>query len=101
MEEKNKKSDLKSKKGLSRRKFIRGAGLTTAGSVLLTSSAAAFEGHSWEVKGEEYGPGPVNINMKVNGTTKTLRVEPRTTLSSALRDHMSLTGTKVVCDRGS
>jgi len=72
MEDKKQGSDPNSKKGFSRRSFIRGAGLSTAGSVLLTTNALAF-----------------------------LSVEPRTTLASALRDHLELTGTKVVCDRGS
>ena len=39
--------------------------------------------------------------MKINGMVESLSVEPRTTLAAALRDHLELTGTKVVCDRGS
>ena len=31
---------------------------------------------------------------------KTVKVEPRTTLVRALRDELTLTGTKVGCDRG-
>lgn len=47
------------------------------------------------------GPGPVDLTLLVNGERKAMRVEPRTTLAAALRDHLGLTGTKVVCDRGS
>jgi len=47
------------------------------------------------------GPEAVKIYMKVNGRKQLLTVEPRTTLADALRDHLKLTGTKVVCDRGS
>lgn len=101
MEDKKQGSDPKSKKGFSRRSFIRGAGLSTAGSVLLTTNALAFEFDEGFSKGKEYGPGANIIQMKVNGRIKSLSVEPRTTLASALRDHLELTGTKVVCDRGS
>lgn len=99
MEDKNPKS--KPKKGLTRRSFIRGAGLSTAGSVLLTTNAFALNYKEQVIVGDEFGPDAMTIKMKVNGITKSLSVEPRTTLASALRDHLELTGTKVVCDRGS
>jgi len=84
---------------MSRRGFLKGAGLSTAGSVLMTSEVFAFEFE--EDKGKELGPEAMTIQMKVNGMIKSLSVEPRTTLAAALRDHLELTGTKVVCDRGS
>lgn len=99
MEDKNPKS--KPTKGLTRRSFIRGAGLSTAGSVLLTTNAFALNYNEQVIVGDEFGPDAMTIKMKVNGITKSLSVEPRTTLASALRDHLELTGTKVVCDRGS
>ena len=37
---------------------------------------------------------------KVNGATRTLQVEPRTTLAEALRGPLGLTGTKIACNRG-
>ena len=101
MEDKKQESGSKSKKGFSRRSFIRGAGLSTAGSVLLTTNALAFDYEEGFSEGKEYGPGASIIQMKVNGVIESLSVEPRTTLASALRDHLELTGTKVVCDRGS
>lgn len=99
MEDKKQGKEPGSKKGISRRSFIRGAGMSTAGSVLLTSEAFALN-YEENSDGKEYGPGATTIQMKVNGTVKSLSVEPRTTLASALRDHLDLTGTKVVCDRG-
>jgi carbon-monoxide dehydrogenase small subunit/xanthine dehydrogenase YagT iron-sulfur-binding subunit len=99
MEEKKQGPKSRSSKGMSRRGFIRGAGLSTAGSVLLSSEVFAFEYE--EEMGKDLGPDAVSIQMKVNGKTRILNVEPRTTLASALRDHLELTGTKVVCDRGS
>jgi len=38
--------------------------------------------------------------LKVNGTPRTVTVEPRVTLLRALRNHVDLTGAKEVCDRG-
>jgi len=101
MEDKNKKSGAKPGNGISRRSFIRGAGLSTAGSVLLTTNAFALANKEELTAENEFGPDAMTIKMKVNGITKSLSVEPRTTLASALRDHLELTGTKVVCDRGS
>src|SRR4029434_5261425 len=46
------------------------------------------------------GPDPVPVTLRVNDRTYTLRLEPRVTLASALRDHLDLTGTKLICDRG-
>ncbi len=101
MKDKEKASAKKPKEALSRRGFLRGAGLTTAGTLLLNSSVLAFEVPERTIVGEEFGPGAVTIRMKVNGLTRSVSVEPRTTLASALRQQLGLTGTKVVCDRGS
>ena len=42
----------------------------------------------------------MDVSMTVNGSMRTLRVEPRTTLLGALRDECGLTGPKKSCDRG-
>ncbi len=88
------------RRGLSRRGFIRGAGLTTAGTVMLQTGVKAYEHAPSHAKGKLVGAEGQEIKMKVNGRSYTLNVEPRTTLTTALRDHLGLTGTKVVCDRG-
>jgi xanthine dehydrogenase YagT iron-sulfur-binding subunit len=44
--------------------------------------------------------GRVQVNMIVNGSARTLTVEPRMTLLDALRDELGLTGPKKSCDRG-
>jgi xanthine dehydrogenase YagT iron-sulfur-binding subunit len=41
---------------------------------------------------------PVSLN--VNGRVHELRLDPRTTLLDALREHLDLTGTKKGCDQG-
>ena len=46
------------------------------------------------------GPGPTPLKLRVNGSTKTVTVEPRVTLLNALRNHLDLTGAKQICDRG-
>ncbi len=100
----NNRSDAdtkRAKKGLSRRGFIRGAGLTTAGTVMLTTSVGAFETKPSYATGTMIPASGADIEMRINGKSYALRVEPRTTLTTALRDHLGLTGAKVVCDRGS
>ena len=87
------------KKGISRRGFLKGAGLTTAGTVLASTGALSLGSQPPEDK--TIGPDAVIINLKINGRNKKVSVEPRATLSHVLRDHLQLTGTKVVCDRGS
>ncbi len=88
------------RRGLSRRGFIRGAGLTTAGTVVLRTGVGAFEEQPSYAKGSEIGVEGAEIDMKVNGQLHKLTVEPRTSLATALRDHLGLTGAKVVCEQG-
>jgi len=40
------------------------------------------------------------IDLTVNGAPQRLSVDPRTTLLDALREHLSLTGSKKGCDHG-
>lgn len=88
------------KKGTSRRGFLKGAGLTTAGTIVLQTGVLGKDGKKTE-ESKTVGPDPVTIEMKVNGKVRSVAVEPRSTLAEALRDKLQLTGTKVVCDRGS
>lgn len=41
-----------------------------------------------------------DVTLDVNGAARTLRLDVRTTLLDALRDHLGLTGTKKGCDLG-
>jgi xanthine dehydrogenase YagT iron-sulfur-binding subunit len=90
--------------GITRRGFLKGAGLTAAGTALLdgvhafnAEAAAPVANHDVTV----LGPGPVPVRLNVNGKEHTIEMEPRTTLAEALRIQMGMTGTKIVCDRGS
>jgi aerobic-type carbon monoxide dehydrogenase small subunit (CoxS/CutS family) len=89
--------------GVSRRSFLKGMGsgivsttATVAGAGLLPEEtvAAILEPDLERVTGAK------SIRLKVNGKSYSVTVEPRTTLLSALRDKLDLTGTKEVCDRG-
>lgn len=102
------KQDEKEKQGdsrfgrFTRRGFLKGAGLTAAGAAIMengllgSKDAAAAEPEPVIV-----GPGRVPLTLRVNGSAHRVNVEPRTTLAEALRFELGLTGTKVVCDRGS
>lgn len=84
--------------GLSRRGFLKGVG----GGLL--GGAALNEGLIGAQVAAAAGPEPIkgfqNIQLQVNGAAHQVSVEPRTTLLSALRDQLGLTGAKEVCDRG-
>lgn len=42
----------------------------------------------------------IDLTLDVNGRRYPIRVEPRTTLADAVRDHCGLTGTHVGCEHG-
>jgi xanthine dehydrogenase YagT iron-sulfur-binding subunit len=42
----------------------------------------------------------VDMDLNVNGTRRPLRIDTRTTVLDALREHLGLTGTKKGCDHG-
>ena len=45
------------------------------------------------------GPG-IDLTLRVNGRTRDLHPDSRTTLLDALREHLGLTGSKKGCDQG-
>ncbi|WP_082670008.1 aldehyde dehydrogenase iron-sulfur subunit PaoA [Sphingomonas sanguinis] len=45
-------------------------------------------------------PSAMPVTLKVNGQTRKLSLDPRTTLLDTLREHLHLTGTKKGCDHG-
>jgi len=83
---------------VSRRGFLKGFGAGTVATGLL--SPAAMREAAAAAKGGWLGPGEIPITLKVNGTTRQLKVEPRVTLLDALRNRLDITGPKKVCDRG-
>ena len=97
MAEENKKSG-----GISRRSFLKGLGGGVAGAATLSPTGLLSEETTKAILGPqaETLSGSQKIQLKINGKTSSVTVEPRTTLLSALRNQLELTGSKEVCDRG-
>ncbi len=79
---------------VSRRGFLQGAGGAVAGALVVGGEVKAAPTVSLAGEGE--------VKLRVNGSDRAVMVEPRTTLLDALRIRLEdpLTGTKLVCDRG-
>ena len=73
--------------GLSRRTFVKAAGVLSAG--VATGLPGLAEA---EVVPSEQQTG--SITLMVNGESKSLSLDTRTSLLDALREHMGLTGSK-------
>lgn len=88
--------------GISRRGFLKGAGITAAGTALLEGvQGLSREAVASTPKGvKEFGPEPFPVTLHINGKEHALQIEPRTTLADALRMQLNMTGTKISCDRG-
>ena len=95
---KRKSSPPDNSQGISRRSFLKGAGVAATGTAVLNSGLL---GQASETPSNVIGPEATGIALNINGTVKHLSIEPRTTLAEALRTELHLTGTKIVCDRGS
>jgi xanthine dehydrogenase YagT iron-sulfur-binding subunit len=88
--------------GLSRRDFLKGSGAAAAATALATTPATGLAGEE-AAEGSKVvgmGPGPVKVQLTVNGKKMSQALEPRVTLLDALRNYLDVTGCKRVCDRG-
>jgi aerobic-type carbon monoxide dehydrogenase small subunit (CoxS/CutS family) len=102
-------SESKDEKGeglkgaMTRRGFLKGAGLTAAGAAIVEGGLLGVKEAAAAAAAEPRvaGPGRLPVTLRVNGSPRRVEIEPRTTLAEALRFELGLTGTKVVCDRGS
>lgn len=91
--------------GVSRRSFLRNVGVAAlAADALAATQAAAADTPPPAAPAEGDGVirGVTTVALTVNGQTRPVQVEPRTTLLSALRDRLDppVTGPKLVCDAG-
>jgi xanthine dehydrogenase YagT iron-sulfur-binding subunit len=86
-------------RGVTRRGFLTGTGAAAAVTSLTGEMAAPAAGQENPEKAPAFGPGPVSVELTVNGKKVTTKVEPRVTLLDALRNHLDVTGCKRVCDR--
>jgi len=78
----------------SRRTFIVGSAMLFATPLL--GEAARKDAAATQ----QADPNAIPVTLDVNGKTHTLKLDPRTTLLDALREHLDLTGTKKGCDQG-
>ena len=97
MAPKDERSDIPPRSSVSRRDFLKTAGISSlAASVSGVAEAEAQTGTGPRA----VGPGDVPVQLMVNGKRVDLRIEPRVTLLDALRQRADLIGNKRVCDRG-
>ncbi len=83
--------------GVSRRGFLKGVGLGTAATGVLSAVKPVTEAAA--ANSNIRGPGEIPISLKINGKSQKVSVEPRVTLLDTLRNRLDITGPKKVCDR--
>jgi xanthine dehydrogenase YagT iron-sulfur-binding subunit len=76
---------------LNRRRFMQAAGVISAGIAVGLPNTSAAETPASKTQ---------SISLKVNGQSKSLSLDTRTSLLDALRESMELTGSKKGCDHG-
>jgi xanthine dehydrogenase YagT iron-sulfur-binding subunit len=95
----NDDSQGESCRGVTRRGFLTGTGTAAAITGLTGELVSPAVGEEKSEKAPAFGPGPVTLELTVNGKKVTTKVEPRVTLLDALRNYLDVTGCKRVCDR--
>ena len=87
----------KPEKGVSRRSFIKGAGVAVSAVTMLREGLLSPTAAAADAK--VAGPGAIAMTLKINGHAHKITAEPRLTLLDALRNNLDITGAKKVCDR--
>ena len=89
---------------VNRRDFISGTSALGAGLIasqwLAPMERAMAEEGAANATGAATGAETMAVNLKINGAAQSLKIDPRTSLLDALREHLQLTGTKKGCDHG-
>lgn len=85
---------------VSRRSFMKGAGLSIAAVGIAGPSPLTAAPHQADDSMAIVGPDAAPIRMTLNGKKVELSVAPNATLLDTIRDSIGLTGSKRVCDRG-
>jgi xanthine dehydrogenase YagT iron-sulfur-binding subunit len=96
MAPKDEQSEQPPRFSVSRRDFLKTAGISS----LAAGVAGVAEAEAQTTGARAVGPGEVPVQLMVNGKRLDLRIEPRVTLLDALRNRADLIGNKRVCDRG-
>ena len=100
-EKREKKAQEKKLRDLSRRSFIKGAGIASvaasAGALLadrVLATPPRPQTGGGNAAGASWARAKCPITLKINGKMQRLSAEPRVTLLDALRNHLDLTGSK-------
>src|SRR3989440_5620257 len=83
-----------------RRKFLKQFTVTSAAMTLGPRLIGISSASPAEKTAETTVENAVDVKLKVNGKDYALKLDPRTTLLDALREHLHLTGSKKGCDHG-
>src|SRR5438477_4893899 len=83
-----------------RRKFLKQFTVTSAAMTLGPRLIGISSASAAEKTAEPAVENAVDVHLKVNGKDYALKLDPRTTLLDALREHLHLTGSKKGCDHG-
>jgi xanthine dehydrogenase YagT iron-sulfur-binding subunit len=82
----------------SRRNFLLGSAAATAGLIVAPLFGEAAQKDAAARAAND--PNAIPVSLDVNGKVHALRLDPRTTLLDALREHLDLPGTRKGCDQG-
>lgn len=81
----------------SRRTFMKGMGAGVAGAYAIVPT---LEKAAKNAADAASGEARESLSLTVNGKKVQLQIPPQTTLAELLREHLALTGTKIVCNQG-
>ncbi|HTF71458.1 MAG TPA: 2Fe-2S iron-sulfur cluster-binding protein, partial [Edaphobacter sp.] len=88
---------------VSRRSFLShlgAAGIAATASPVLAATATQEPPAADAASEAQAAAGTVPVTLRVNGKSRVLRLDPRTTLLDCLRENLDLPGTKKGCDHG-
>ena len=91
---------VRTRSGITRRSFLQGSAAGALASGLVADGLAKEAAEAGASGAAVVGPDALPMSFRINGRAYTARLEPRVTLLDALRNHLSLSGAKKVCDRG-
>jgi len=86
--------------GVSRRDFLKGAGVALAGGASSAQSAGVLGAPDATQTQASPPAGAAPRWLDVNGVRRAVEIETQATLADILRGPLELTGTKIGCDRG-
>ena len=84
----------------SRRNFLIHSAVATTSVAVATTLGSATANAAEKAAASAPDASTVPITLKVNGVERSLRIDTRTTLLDALREHLDLPGSKKGCDQG-